>query len=198
MNGGGLLLEPVLRPVVGAARIGPPQTGLRIEIEDDCQVGHRAVDRHALQRGHEPRIEIAARALIDAGRIHEAVDQHDLCAFERGPDHLLDMIVARGGKKQRLHGRPEALDGGLVEKHMAHGLGAGRAAGLPRDGDPMAAPAQPFGEQGDLGRLSDPLPALERDETAATGADFPGGGRLVGGAHLSIQPSASSISASSA
>ena len=62
--------------------------------------------------------------------------------------------------------RAERL-GGTRQEHVAHDVGAGRSAGLPRHQDWDGELTQPVGEPPGLGRLAGPLPSFESDETSA-------------------------------
>ena len=81
------------------------------------------------------------------------------------------MVVARGGKQQRLGIGAEQL-AHARQHEMADDLGAGRAAGLAGDDGAQLGRRQPLGQQLDLGGLARSLAALEGDELAAPARPF--------------------------
>jgi ATP phosphoribosyltransferase regulatory subunit HisZ len=74
------------------------------------------------------------------------------------------MLAPRREVQQRL-GRAVPAFGGAFDQKLADHLRAGRAAGLARRGDAMAAPLEPAPEPRDLGRLARSFAAFEGDET---------------------------------
>ena len=163
VHGDFLLLEAVgrgTRVLGGAAGAGPCQPGPGRQIDQDRQVGHHAVDGDALECPDEARLQIACHALIDPGRIDEAVAKHDLAGRNRRPDHLLDVVAARRGEQDRLHPHAEFF-GAAGQQHVAHGLRAGGAAGFARLHDLAPLGAQRLGQKADLRGLADALASFE-------------------------------------
>ena len=144
-----------------AARARPTSAGTsRI----NGQVRARAPDGDAIERV-EDALGAAAGALIDAGRIGEAVAEHPVAGVERRPDHALDVVGARGREKHRL-----ALDAELLgrpgKQQSPDRFGGRRAARLAGQGYVVPGRLQPLGKPPDLGRFAGPLAALEGDELA--------------------------------
>ena len=65
-------------------RVGARQPDVRRHVEDEGEIGHGGADGDALQAADQLRVDLAERALIDAGRIDEAVADHPF-AVERAP-----------------------------------------------------------------------------------------------------------------
>ncbi len=61
--------------------------------------GTRGADRDPLETADQTRIDAAKRALINAGRIDEAVTDHPLPGLDCRQDHVAHVIVARGGEQ---------------------------------------------------------------------------------------------------
>ncbi len=135
-------------------------------VEDEGQIGPGVADDDALHRPDRHRIDLAGHALIDAGGVRKAVADHPLALLERGPDQRGEMVVARRGKH---HGfgigsqRPHRAR----QQDIAHDLGAGRAARLPRQQRVDAEPLDPRRQQGCVRGLAGALAALESDEASA-------------------------------
>src|SRR6185312_11021700 len=91
---------------------------------------------------------------------------HDVAALDGWPDHLLDMVGARCGKQQSFHLRAESL-GRARQDDVAYRFRAGRTAGLPRDGQPIALRAKLGRQQLDLRRLAGALATFEAYEKSA-------------------------------
>jgi hypothetical protein len=160
-----LVLEAVDRlgaPAAGGAR----QAGLGRQVEEEREVGHGVADHQALEAADQLGVDPAQRALVDAGRIDEAVAHHPLGLIEGRPDGGADVVVARRREQQRLGQGPERL-GGARQQHVAHDIGASRSPGLARHHHRDGVRAQAPGQQLGLGRLSRPLAALEGNETSA-------------------------------
>ena len=98
----------------------------------------------------------------------EAVAQHPDALGKRRLDHGADMVVAGGGKQQRLGLRPEQL-AHARQHQMPDDLGAGRAARLAGDDGAQFCNIEASGQLLDLGGFPRPLAAFERDETSAPG-----------------------------
>ncbi len=81
------------------------------------------------------------------------------------------MVVARGREQERLGHRAERLCG-TREQHVAHDVGAGRAARLARHHDADGEPAQARREPLRLRRLAGALAAFECDEASAHALSF--------------------------
>ena len=79
-----------------------------------------------------PGATLPQPALIGPRRIGEPVAQHPDALRQRRLDHGAHMVVARGGKQQRLRFRAEQL-AHPRQHEMADDFGARRAAGLARD-----------------------------------------------------------------
>ena len=78
------------------------------------------------------------------------------------------MVVARGGKQQRLRFRPEQL-AHARQHQMADDLGPRRSAGLAGDDGAQLRRIETIGQQLDLRGLSGALAAFERNELSASG-----------------------------
>ena len=111
------------------------------------------------------RMSSAPVPLICPAGVGEAVADHPVPNFQRGPDGALQMIGARGEHQQGLGHRGPAR-GVAVQGDGADVLGPGRTArfaGL----DHLKIPrAQAFDQPRRLGRLAGSLAALECDESA--------------------------------
>lgn len=66
VDGDGFLFETVCPFSLRAPCRCAMQTGFRIEVEEQRKVGHHAVYRYSLDRGHQAFFDIAGNALIDA------------------------------------------------------------------------------------------------------------------------------------
>ena len=123
--------------VGGAARA--PARGARQadgcrHVEHEGQVRHGGADGDALEPADQLSVDLAERALIDAGGIDEAVADHPFAVDQRRPDHVAHVIVARGREQDGLGLHAERL-GGARQDDMADDLGARRAARLAREHD---------------------------------------------------------------
>ncbi len=128
-----LRLEAVGRALAAPA-LGARQADRRRHVEDEGEIGHGGADRHAFEAADQLGVDLAERALIDAGGIDEAVADHPFAVHQRRPDRRAHVIVARGREQDRLGLGAERL-GDAGEQDVADDLGAGRAARLAREHD---------------------------------------------------------------
>jgi len=96
-----LPLEPV-RCAAAAPRGSALQADLDRQVEDDGEIRLEIADRDPLHRVDERGRHAAETALIGPRRVGETIAQHPCAPIERGLDQCADMVVARGGKQQRL------------------------------------------------------------------------------------------------
>ena len=116
------------------------------------------------QRLDEGRLQIAGNALIDARRIHEPVAEDDCAVQQRRPDDLFDMIVARGGKKDRFHAHAEDSCAAPERSTWRTASAPGEPPGSRVVRHRAAAVPQGIGKQANLGGFPGPLAAFECNE----------------------------------
>ena len=160
-----LALEAVARGIA-AALLGARQSDLDRRVEHEGEIGLEVADGDAFERPQQLRIDPAKLALIDAGRIREAVADHPAAARQRRRDGVADVVVARGREQDRLGGGPERL-GRARQQHVPDDLGARRAAGLAREHDADPERAQLLRQQRRVAGLAGPLAAFKGDESSA-------------------------------
>ena len=107
--------------------------------------------------------DAAARALVGARGVGEAVGDHYRAPRQRRADGALQVVGARGVHQESLGQRRPAV-GRALDQERPDRLGAGRAAGLTRRHHLASGSLQPLGQAADLGGLAGPLPAFETDE----------------------------------
>ncbi len=161
-------LEPVRR-AAAAAGGGALQADLDGDVEDDGQVRLEIADGDPLHGVEHAGRDLPQPALIGPRRIRKAVAQHPGPLAERGLDHGAHMVVARGGKQQRLGVGPEQL-AHAGQHQMPDDFGARRSAGLAGDDGAQLRRIEPLGKLLDLGGLSGALAALKGDELSAPGS----------------------------
>ena len=132
-----------------------------LEHEQERPVGEQSADRGEVELEHALEPELAPDALVRDGRVEVAVADHRRPAFERGADHLVDVLSARGGVQQRLGpGRHVPA----VQNEIAHPLAELGAAGLARGDDVDAVGLEPRTQKLRLRRLPRAVEALEGHE----------------------------------
>ena len=102
------------------------------EVEDQGQVGAMRAQERRLQSVDQLKAEAAGAALVDAGRVGEAVAQDPLAAIKCRQDGAMEVILARGEEEIELGQRAPAL-GRAVHDQLADRLRTLRAAGLAGD-----------------------------------------------------------------
>ena len=70
--------------------------------------GNEIADGDPFEALDQAPVDLAERALIDAGGIGEAVAHHPFAGGERRLDGAADMVVARGGEQHRFGVRAQA------------------------------------------------------------------------------------------
>ena len=113
-----LRFEPVGRGVAAAQR---PALERHIDrhVEDEREVGQEIADGDPLEALDQAPVDLAERALIDAGGIGEAVAHHPFAGGKRRLDGAADMVFARrreqhgfGVRARAAWRRPTAARGG--------------------------------------------------------------------------------------
>src|SRR5665213_849435 len=158
-----LRLETVGCGLAAPAR-GARQADRRWNVEDEGEIGHIVADRDAFETADQLGVDVAERALIDAGGIDEAVADDPFAGRQRGPNGRAHMIVTRGREQDRLGLRTEWL-GDAGEQNMADDLGTGRAARLAREHDIDVQRIESVRQQTGMRGFAAALTALEGNET---------------------------------
>src|SRR5262245_39882221 len=95
-----------LKPVGGGRTGGGPrQPDLDRQIEDQSEIGGKAVEGETVQGGEIIEYQVPAVALIGEGRIGEAVGDHPYPLRQRRLDHSGYMIASGGDQQQGLSDR---------------------------------------------------------------------------------------------
>ncbi len=133
----------------------------RVEQEEECAVGHQPSDRGQVEVEHALDPEPAAHALVRDRRVDVAVADDRRTSLERGPDHVVHVLGARGRVQQRLGPGGDVV---TVEHELANPLAELGTPGLARDHDLLAVGLEPGLEKLDLRRLAGPVDPFEADE----------------------------------
>ena len=146
------------------ARASPTSAGTsRMKVRS----GLRSPTVDALERRGSARIDVAEHALIDAGRIGEAVADHPVAARER----RLDACCGRGRRARPRTASPRPRRRAAWRRPTAARGGSISAPGEPPGSrvstTPMPSALQALGQQRRVGRLAGALAAFEGDETSA-------------------------------
>src|SRR6185295_12700986 len=149
-----------------AARSRAFQSLTRIKIKHQRQIGRELSERRFLQAIDGIDADTARHALIDIGRIREAVRDHPIALGQRGLDNARHVIDASGKKQQCLGQRRPPL-GFTLNEQLADFFGTRRAAGLARERHAMAPPFQGRFQQTSLSGFAGALSSFETDEVSA-------------------------------
>ena len=126
-------MEAVVLPLDPVALAGHPRHGvLRADLEQDRQIGHQPLDGGEVELEHALEPEAPRDSLIGDRRVDVAIADHRRSSRERGPDHLLDVLGARGCVERGLGPRRDVAS---VEHEVADLLSERRAARLARQHD---------------------------------------------------------------
>ena len=129
-------------------------------------VGQQAAGAEVVDGAHGLGADAAHDALVDERAADEAVGDHGRAARQRGRDHVLDELRARGREQQRLGARARAAP--CPRSTIARTLSpAGVPPGSRTSTTSTPARAQVLGEQPRLRRLARAVGTLERDEPQA-------------------------------
>ncbi len=144
MEGNGLGLQ-----AIGRFRVAF-QSDPGVEVEENGQVGHEATGRPPGKPAHLVVVELSAATLVGDRGVDEAVGDDDGTSFERGSDHLRDMLAAVRGVKQRFAARRHA---GVcaVEQDLAYPRAGRGATRLEREDNVVTERIQCLGKQPRLG-----------------------------------------------
>ena len=165
-DGGVELQVQHVEVVLVAPAAGPLTRHRRIGVEDDREVRLQALGRPAGQRGDLLVAQVASRGLVGARGVDVAIRDDDAAALQHRPHERCDVVRAVGGEDECLRTRRDTVAVQDDRAELRAGLGA---AGLPsRDDFPRTPIAQCLRQQVDLRGLAGAVPALERDEEAAT------------------------------
>ena len=129
--------------------------------------GRSAPDGEIIQRRDDVRLELARDALINRGRIEEAIGDHDGALLERGPDHFAHELAAAGFEKQQLGLRRHGKTFRRELEEVANLFADRGAAGLARDEHRQAGLFEARREPLDLRRFPATFRAFECDKHAA-------------------------------
>jgi hypothetical protein len=154
-----------LEAVVAAARRGTAEPYVDRQVEDEREVGLKAVARDRMQRAQRLERDAAGIALVRECRIGETVGDDPASLCERGTDGALEMVAARRVDEKRLGERVPAA-GIAADEEFSDLLRARRAAGLARRRDRYSLLLQPLDEKAQLRRLAGAFAAFDRQEAS--------------------------------
>ena len=161
------MIEPLEAIGIAGALGGPGKPFRNRHIEDEGQVGCEIAERKMVQRLQFRDRQAAPIPLIGERRIGKAVAHDPHSALEGRPYQPRHMLASRRVEQKGLADRVPALLGAF-EQQPPDRLRPLRAAGLARALGRDAGARQGRHEEIELGRLAGPLPALDRDEAAAS------------------------------
>jgi hypothetical protein len=104
--------------------------------------------------------DAAPAALVGIAGIGEAVGHHPHAARQRRQDQSGQMFLARGEHQQQFGVGIHVA----VQQQFAQGFAERGAAGFPGDDDLPALPAQPVGDEFQMGAFAGAVDAFEGDE----------------------------------
>src|SRR4029079_18553682 len=162
MENEAFLLEAVF---AAGALFRPREPEFRVEVENQGEVGPSLADNLALEAFDQLHVAAAGNALIDSGRIHEAIAQDQIAAIERRPDRFAQVRFPRRIVEQGLGGRRPSADR-ADDEEGTDVFGSGRAAGFAGQDDVPSLSAQGFGEIARMRALAGALATFKGDETA--------------------------------
>src|SRR5436309_2157291 len=154
--------ERLALEAVEAAPIDAPQAGRGRQIEEQRQIGKHAPGRPQIQLANQVVIHAAAVALIGERGVGVPVAEDDAAALEPRPDLLVDVLLA--GRHEEEDFRERRGVGARQLEQLPDGLAELGAVRLGRLLDTAALTLEGALQPGDLGGLSRPLDALERDQ----------------------------------
>ena len=152
--------------------------GRAVHIENECEIRQGGSHGKAVDLGGVCRIDAASHALVDGGRVHEAVTDHNAPGGEGWLDDFAHELGAARGEKEEFGLRGECLALRRVLEKMTDGLSRRGAAWLAEKEWIDARGAQVVGKEADLGGFPAALGAFECDEKTcvrheAKGFDLP-------------------------
>ena len=136
----------------------------RVHIEEKGDIGEGLADGVAVDRARHGRIELAGNALVNLGRIVEAVADHHIAASQRGADDFANVLCAARSEKKQLGFRHEAVAFRCMLQKVAHTVPGGRASRLACGQAGVTGFAQPCGEPANLRGFAAALGAFESDK----------------------------------
>ena len=136
----------------------------RVEQEQERAVGEQPADGVEVELEHALEAEPAPDALVRDRGVDVAVADDRGAALERGPDHLVHVLCARGGVQQGLGPRRDVA---TVEDELADPLAELGASRLARRDDLLAVGLEPRAQELRLGRLARAVEAFEGRRTSA-------------------------------
>lgn len=152
--------------------------GGAIHVENECEIRQCGPHGEGVDGSGVSRIDAAGHALVDGGRVHEAVADDDAVFGEGWLDDFADELGAACGEEEEFGLGGEGLALRRVLEKMADRLACRCAAGFPEEKRVVARGAQVVGEEADLGGFPAALRPFECDEKSsvrheAKGFDLP-------------------------
>ena len=165
----GFLLHPVELAIAALMDTSKPDLGW--EVDQDGEVGQGRADGKLVDGFDLVSVDGAGDALVDSGRIEEAVAEYDLPRSQGGLDQLADVLGTAGGEEEELCFGRHAVPRVVVLQQVADRLAEGRASGLAGLHDGVARCHETLFQRSDLGRFTATFAAFECDEEGALRAD---------------------------
>jgi hypothetical protein len=152
-----------LNTIQSSAGLGSCEGAVYAEIEKQDEVGHEAVDGRSIRCTHPFTPKTSSPGLIRERAVKVAVAKDDIPTCDRRSQQLPHVLSAPCSEEKHLGDGVHFAQLG-VEKSLSDPIPSGGAPGFPSADDSTTKPFDVLGQETELGGLTAPLNALERDE----------------------------------